>query len=129
MQSQIRIGSEWVPAPKFAIGDCVVHVVDCANTPESEWYDRVDPRPRFFWWYRGVIVSVELDYRGKWRWTRSPWLYQVRIATGYDSTELMETWRKDPVEMSEDELKLSPYTSRYFQRLAMTQPALLPAVA
>jgi len=116
MQPQIYVGGEWIPAPRFCIGDTVVHAVDAANEPGVFWYDELDKRPRLFWWYRGIITGLSWDYgRGHGgKWWQPGWIYSIRISQCYEHGCAPE-WNSQPIELTEDELKRSRYTARWMK--------------
>jgi hypothetical protein len=114
MQAHIRVGHEWMPSPRFAIGDAVVHLVDCPNIPGSEWHDELDDRDRFFYWYRGVVVGVELDYRTRYLGRPFVWVYRVRIVQAHDECAVGRCWDSKPAALLEYEIKPSRYTARLF---------------
>lgn len=116
MQAQMWIGRDSLPMPKFAIGDAVVHWVDTWNSPDGDWYDELDPRSRFYWWYRGVVVGVEYDYHPKREDQQSPWIYKIRIIQNYDGASEGYGWDRPALEMLEHEIKRSAYTARQFNR-------------
>lgn len=120
MKSQIWLGDRRIAAPTFTIGDCVVSVLD------AERRDELDPRPRIFEWFRGVITGcyyVSQDQTGN-QWRDEGWVYMVRMIDCYTGGH-RPTWTDEAEEFCESELKRSHYTPRYF-RFQRPPPPFLP---
>lgn len=110
MKSRIWLGGEWVSAPKFAIGDAVVHVYD------GPLDDDASPYKWLVYWYRGVVIGKYYNRNtNKLRQFRDEgWVYLVEVEDGCDGTGIAN-WLSPWEKFQEHELKSSYLHRRVIQ--------------
>lgn len=107
MKSRICIGGEWVSAPKFAIGDAVVHCYQGLNDDENS------PKKWHTLWYRGVVIGSYYNRTTKPRtgWYVSGWIYVIEIESCSDGDALHQ-WTDITEEFPEADLQPSRQLAR-----------------
>lgn len=102
MKSRICLAGEWVSAPKFSIGDAVVHIYDGLND------DDLSPKKWHQIWYRGVVIGSYYNRATKPRagWRIEGWVYIIEIETASDG-DAVSNWPDITEEFPEEDLKLS----------------------